>query len=164
MISDDKTLVKPICLPATPTNHLVDDHTLSASYYFFMNSENIKRAKTLAENVYKQMDGSLAERLARQRALLSEAQSILKKELESSPQDIIIMTCLSAVLCDAGIYQDAFDLASKAIALGSTDANSFYNLGVAIMNLPNGRHEDAMESFKVSSIISITYLPIVKIN
>ncbi|MFM9925003.1 hypothetical protein VLK31_18570 [Variovorax sp. H27-G14] len=62
---------------------------------------------------------------------MAAAQTLLTGALNESPNDLVTLTCLGAVLCDQAKYGDAIDLLERAVALGSNDGHTHYNLGVA---------------------------------
>ncbi|MGS0896402.1 hypothetical protein ACVBGC_28280 [Burkholderia stagnalis] len=67
-------------------------------------------------------------------ALLQEARALLEKALEDTPDDIAVLTCLGAVLCDLRLHAQAREYLVAAIHLGSADRNTFFNLFVAMLD------------------------------
>ena len=65
---------------------------------------------------------------------LSEAVRLLRRHLREDPRCIRALTCLGAVLSDMGRHREAVAVLQRACSLGSTDANTYFNLGVATMN------------------------------
>lgn len=65
---------------------------------------------------------------------LGEAERLLVEHLEANPESVPALTSLGAVLSDLGRHREALVALRRAEALGSTDANSYFNLGVALMN------------------------------
>lgn len=63
------------------------------------------------------------------------AQAGLEDALRGEPDDVGLLTCLGAVLSDQGFHREAVDVLNKAVALGSTDANTYTNLRIARINL-----------------------------
>lgn len=76
---------------------------------------------------------------------LAQAEALLSTEVSESPESTLALTCLGAALCDQGKHQQAAEVLHRAVELGSTDRNTFFNLGVAILNY--GVHEEAMGYF-----------------
>ncbi|WP_155640401.1 UDP-N-acetylglucosamine-peptide N-acetylglucosaminyltransferase [Burkholderia pseudomultivorans] len=64
---------------------------------------------------------------------LREARALLEAALADDPRDVAILTCLGAVLCDLHLRADARACLTRAIELGSTDRNTFFNLFVAML-------------------------------
>lgn len=79
-------------------------------------------------------------------ANLASAEALLSKALVESPDDVLALTCLGAVLSDQGKHEEAASVLKRAIELGSTDRNTFFNLGVATMNF--GTRAKAMSAFR----------------
>ena len=76
---------------------------------------------------------------------LTKARSVLEQALAAEEDDNLVLTCLGAVLSDLGHHHDAAKVLKKA-ANGSKDRNTYFNLGVAVLN--SGTHEEAMGWFK----------------
>ena len=53
---------------------------------------------------------------------------------------------MGAVLCDQAKYGEAVDMLRRAVQLGSTDRNTHYNLGVALVAC--GARKEAMVAFE----------------
>ena len=66
-------------------------------------------------------------------ANMAAAEAVLRRALAQSPQDVATLTCLGAVLCDQGNYQEAVTLLDLAVKLGSGDSHTHYNLGVVLL-------------------------------
>lgn len=64
---------------------------------------------------------------------MAAAEAMLQRALALSPQDTELLTCLGAVLCDQGKYQEAVALLDLAVKLGSGNSHTHYNLGVALL-------------------------------
>lgn len=79
-------------------------------------------------------------------ANLASAQALLSKALVESPSNVLALTCLGAVLSDQGKHKEAASALQRAVELGSTDRNTFFNLGVATMNF--GSRAKAMSAFR----------------
>lgn len=79
-------------------------------------------------------------------ANLASAQAMLSKVLVESPDNVLALTCLGAVLSDQGKHEEAASALKRAIELGSTDRNTFFNLGVATMNFST--RAKAMSAFR----------------
>ena len=67
-------------------------------------------------------------------ASLQAARTALEQALTRRPRDVRLLTCLGAVACDQGEHHRASELLTLAVALGSQDRNTFFNLGVALLN------------------------------
>lgn len=105
-----------------------------------MNLIAVQEAKALSDLIWKEPD-KWGEHLAK-------AQRLLEAALSSSPNDTLVLTCLGAVLSDMGRHSEARDHLKRAIALGATDSNTYFNLGVAMIN--SDRYDDAMRYFDKS--------------
>ncbi|WP_438024240.1 UDP-N-acetylglucosamine-peptide N-acetylglucosaminyltransferase [Sorangium sp. So ce233] len=68
------------------------------------------------------------------RLALGRAERLLREHLEAEPNCIEALTSLGAVLSDTGRHLEALIELRRAEALGSTDANTYHNLAVAMMN------------------------------
>lgn len=66
-------------------------------------------------------------------ANMAAAEAVLRRAVAQSPQHVATLTCLGAVLCDQGNYQEAVTLLDLAVKLGSSDSHTHYNLGVALL-------------------------------
>jgi Flp pilus assembly protein TadD len=73
---------------------------------------------------------------------LAWAEQLLLEALAQDPDDTLLLTGLGTVLCDLGKHEKATTVLRRAVELGSVDRNTFFNLGVAILN--SGTHEEAM--------------------
>jgi Tfp pilus assembly protein PilF len=80
------------------------------------------------------------------------AEKHLREELSRQKNNIVLLTCLGAVLCDRTRYAEAMRLLQMAVQLGSTDRNTYFNLGVAMLNVTT--HEEAMLWFKRAGQLS----------
>jgi predicted Zn-dependent protease len=87
----------------------------------------LKKARALVDGAWN--DTKLFETNYRQ------AQKLLQAALIAAPDDISLLTCLGAVLSDQGFHTKAVELLRKAVALGSRDGNTYYNLAVARINV-----------------------------
>jgi Tfp pilus assembly protein PilF len=65
---------------------------------------------------------------------LQEARAILEKSLEGDQRNVVVLTCLGAVLCDLRLYAKAREYLERAVQLGSTDRNTYINLFVAMID------------------------------
>lgn len=65
---------------------------------------------------------------------LCNARTLLQHALATQPKSIPLLTCLGAVACDQGEHAEARVLLEQALALGSTDRNTVFNMGVALLN------------------------------
>jgi len=104
-------------------------------------------------------EGAVESTLAVCRLLISEAWSCdakwqanyvaaekrLREALPRHENDVVLLTFLGAVLCDLNRYTRAIEVLQRAVELGSTDRNTYYNLGVALLN--RATHEEAMLAF-----------------
>ena len=82
---------------------------------------------------------------------LAEAERILLSAAQAEPPNIDGLTCLGAVLSDRGKHQEAARILRSAISTGSRDRNTYFNLGVALIN--SATHEEAMSYFKQASTL-----------
>lgn len=71
------------------------------------------------------------------------ARQLLENALRNDPSNVVLLTCYGTVLSDIGRHGEAVDVLRKAIALGSRDRNTWFNLGVALVN--TGDHESGRE-------------------
>jgi Tfp pilus assembly protein PilF len=83
---------------------------------------------------------------------LAEAEQILRIASQVEPNSTEVLTCLGAVLSDAGKHQEAAQVLRAAIRAGSQDRNTYLNLGIALINFSD--HEEAMSYFKQASALS----------
>jgi tetratricopeptide (TPR) repeat protein len=65
----------------------------------------------------------------------AKAKSILLKALEFDPGNTITLTNLGAVFLDTGKHSEGLEILTRAEAIGSSDRNLYFNIGVAMMNL-----------------------------
>ena len=79
----------------------------------------ILRAKELVEQAEAQP--------SRWSASVAEAESLLRTAVAAEPENIDLLTCLGAVLCDSGKYKEAIIVLNTAIGLGSTDRHTYFN-------------------------------------
>jgi predicted Zn-dependent protease len=77
---------------------------------------------------------------------VAAAESLLWTVLEASPEDMTALTSMGAVLCDQAKYSEAVELLKRAVQLGSTDRNTHYNLGVALVGCATPK--EAMAAFE----------------
>ncbi|MCD7098077.1 UDP-N-acetylglucosamine-peptide N-acetylglucosaminyltransferase [Stenotrophomonas sp. MMGLT7] len=80
---------------------------------------------------------------------IAEAERILRVAAQKEPQNAEVLTCLGAVLSDAGKHPEATQVLRAAIGVGSQDRNTYFNLGVALIN--SADHEEAMSYFRRAS-------------
>jgi Flp pilus assembly protein TadD len=64
----------------------------------------------------------------------AKAINLLNEALEENPEDVDTLTNLGAALCDTGRHEEAKFYLRKAVALGSRDRHTYFNLGVACIN------------------------------
>lgn len=82
---------------------------------------------------------------------LARAEALLSAEVAREPMNTLLLTCLGTVLCDQGQHGRAVEVLSRAVDLGSSDRNTFFGLGVAVLN--SGSHEEAMEFFAKARLL-----------
>ena len=82
----------------------------------------------------------------------AEAERLLRTELSRSANNVLALTCLGAVLCDQAKYEEAAAFLETAVQLGSNDRNTYFNLGVALLNTTT--HTDAMAAFNKATALS----------
>jgi Flp pilus assembly protein TadD len=73
------------------------------------------------------------------------AEQLLREAATKQQANTLVLTCLGAVLCDQAKYKEAADVLASAAKLGSNDRNTYFNLGVALLNVAT--HEEAMTAF-----------------
>ena len=91
---------------------------------------------------------------------LSKAEEILRTLLLADPDNTIIMTSLAAVLCDRGRYDEALNHLKSAEKLGSDDRHLFENIGIVLMNKPDGKKAEALKYFEKAAQLSANKLSI----
>lgn len=75
---------------------------------------------------------------------MDAAQALLEHARTSHPHDVQVLTCLGAVLCDRALYREAEAVLREALAQGSLDRHTAYNLGVAVFNTGTRRQTLAL--------------------
>jgi tetratricopeptide (TPR) repeat protein len=85
--------------------------------------------------------------------LLKRAISLLETQLKAEPKDVSALTSLGAFLSDIGRHRDAVTVLERAIALGSDDAVTYYNMGAAMMNLEDYRPQARTFFAKASELV-----------
>lgn len=65
---------------------------------------------------------------------LKKALALLQTALQTSPDDIAILTGLGAVLCDLQLHATAVEHLMYAISLGAVDWNTYFNAFVAMVS------------------------------
>ena len=83
---------------------------------------------------------------------LAEAERILHSAAQEEPSNTDVLTCFGAVLSDSGKHQEATRILRAVISAGSRDRNTYFNLGVALIN--SATHEEAMSYFKQANTLS----------
>ena len=78
---------------------------------------------------------------------MNDAARILREHLRDDPNCVEALTSLGAILSDQGMHQDAVKVLRQAESLGSTDGNTYYNLGAALMNLDAVGRREALPCF-----------------
>ncbi len=79
-------------------------------------------------------------------AHLAQAEALLMAASASAPDDSAALTCLGAVLCDLAKYREAAEVLQRAVRLRSDDRNTYFTLGVALLN--SGKRRQAMQCFR----------------
>ncbi|MDF4025706.1 UDP-N-acetylglucosamine-peptide N-acetylglucosaminyltransferase [Luteibacter sp. PPL201] len=74
---------------------------------------------------------------------------VLRDRMSSYGEDVVVLTCLGAVLCDMMRPADAEAVLERAVALGSTDRHTFFNLFVARLQL--GQTDAARQALERST-------------
>ncbi|WOS41873.1 tetratricopeptide repeat protein [Xanthomonas rydalmerensis] len=100
--------------------------------------DRLAQAKALAMSAFQ--DPQRAD------ALLAEAEALLRAAGRAAPADPGALTCLGAVLCDRGHYRRALTVLRRAVRLRSDDRNTYFNLGVALLNA--GQEAEARAAFR----------------
>lgn len=81
----------------------------------------------------------------------ARARALIEAALQSDPDNTVLLTCLGAILSDCGEHAAAVKVLKKAIALGSTDRHTYFNLAVATLN--RGSHIRAETLFKQAATL-----------
>lgn len=101
-------------------------------------SESLARARALVDAAMRDPQ--------RWSAHLAHAEALLMAAAASAPDDSAALTCLGAVLCDLAKYREAAGVLQRAVRLRSGDRNTYFNLGVALLN--SGKRRQAMQRFR----------------
>jgi Tfp pilus assembly protein PilF len=83
---------------------------------------------------------------------LAEAERALQSAAQAEPSNTDVLTCFGAVLSDMGKHQEAVQVLRSAISAGSRDRNTYFNLGVALIN--SATHKEAMSYFKQANMLN----------
>ncbi|NHZ34950.1 UDP-N-acetylglucosamine-peptide N-acetylglucosaminyltransferase [Massilia sp. CCM 8692] len=75
---------------------------------------------------------------------MDAAQALLEHARASHPHDAHVLTCLGAVLCDRALYREAEAVLRAALAQGSLDRHTTFNLAVAVFNTGTRRQALAL--------------------
>ncbi|NHZ65993.1 UDP-N-acetylglucosamine-peptide N-acetylglucosaminyltransferase [Massilia genomosp. 1] len=75
---------------------------------------------------------------------MDAAQALLEHARASHPHDPQVLTCLGAVLCDRALYHEAEAVLRAALAQGSPDRHTTFNLAVAVFNTGTRRQALAL--------------------
>jgi Flp pilus assembly protein TadD len=78
---------------------------------------------------------------------LRSAEALLASALAAHPDDIRALTCMGAVLSDQARHEEAVPMLRHAASLGSTDRNTYFNLGVALLGCATKAEAEAMTAF-----------------
>ncbi len=78
---------------------------------------------------------------------LAAAEVLLREHLETEPECIEALTSLGAVLSDLGRHDAAIAVLRRAVAHEPADANAYFNLAAAMMNVTKQRR-NAMRWFR----------------
>ncbi|MBB5883677.1 tetratricopeptide repeat protein [Xanthomonas sp. LMG 8992] len=100
--------------------------------------ERLAQAKALALSAFQEPQHADAR--------LAEAEALLRAAARAAPADPGVLTCLGAVLCDRGHYRQALTVLRRAVRLQSDDRTTYFNLGVALLNV--GQEAEAMAAFQ----------------
>lgn len=82
---------------------------------------------------------------------LAEAERILHCAAQAEPANTDVLTCFGAVLSDLGKHGEAARVLRAAMDAGSQDRNTYFNLGVALIN--SAAHEEAISLFKQANLL-----------
>ena len=77
---------------------------------------------------------------------------MLRADSSRAPNDVLVLTCLGAVLCDQAKHKEAAEFLQRARQLGSVDRNTHFNLGVALLN--TATHSEAMVAFNRAKLLT----------
>ncbi|NHZ97372.1 UDP-N-acetylglucosamine-peptide N-acetylglucosaminyltransferase [Massilia sp. CCM 8734] len=80
---------------------------------------------------------------------MDAALALLEQARASHPRDAQVLTCLGAVLCDRALYREAESVLREALALGSLDRHTTFNLAVAVAN--TGTRGQALALFRAAA-------------
>ena len=105
--------------------------------------DSISRAKSLVDEIWTHPNRFAAN--------LAEADRLLRLVVRADPGNVEALTCLGAVLSDAGKHKEAASTLRKAICLGSEDRNTCFNMAVALIN--SAHHDEAMEYFRLADAL-----------
>ncbi|NHZ93584.1 UDP-N-acetylglucosamine-peptide N-acetylglucosaminyltransferase [Massilia sp. CCM 8733] len=75
---------------------------------------------------------------------MDAAQALLERARASHPHDPQVLTCLGALLCDRALYQQAEAVLREALAQGSLDRHTTFNLAVAVFHTGTRRQTLAL--------------------
>jgi Flp pilus assembly protein TadD len=83
-----------------------------------------------------------------------QALAILEAAVAAAPTSTVLLTCLGAMLSDLGCFERAIDPLQRAVALGSVDSNTFYNLAVAALNSARMHGVDPRATFAKAATLT----------
>ena len=98
----------------------------------------IREARRLVMESYRGAKGSAKND--------SLARTLIADGLRADPENPALLTCLGALLSDAGQHRKAVEVLKRAVKLGSKDGNTYFNLAVATLNC--GAYSQATKYFK----------------
>ena len=98
--------------------------------------QQITEARQLVEQAW--------QRLEHWERDMDAAQTLLEHARASHPHDPQVLTCLGAVLCDRAQYHEAEAVLRAALAQGSRDRHTTFNLAVAVFNTGTRRQALAL--------------------
>ncbi|MFB9245730.1 UDP-N-acetylglucosamine-peptide N-acetylglucosaminyltransferase [Massilia antarctica] len=75
---------------------------------------------------------------------IAAAQALLEHARATHPHDPQVLTCLGALLCDRARYHEADTVLREALAQGSPDRHTTFNLAVAVFNIGTRRQALAL--------------------
>ena len=83
-----------------------------------------------------------------------QALAILEAAVAAAPTSTVLLTCLGAMLSDLGLFERAIEPLQRAVALGSVDSNTFYNLAVAALNSARMHGVDPRATFDKAATLT----------
>lgn len=106
-----------------------------------LSMDNFNEARRLVDHAWQHLEHWERD--------MAAAQALLEHARASHPHDAQVLTCLGAVLCDRALYHEADTVLRAALAQGSLDRNTTFNLAVAVFN--TGTRRQALTLFRAAA-------------